>query len=353
MSDEVLLFSDLHLHPHKRRNERLEDCLKALNWVFDVAEERKITNILFGGDLFHDRQKIEVYTYQRAFEVLSKRLLQEKFQLYLLLGNHDLWYNDKTTVSSVFPLSALPGVRIISNPERINICGVNWDFIPFTHNPIATLEELKRKSGTPEYALGHIAIDGAVLHGTQHSDVTVEHDGDMISVSVGLFEHYKHTYLGHYHAEQRVNHKVEYIGSPLQLSFGEAFQKKHVIALNLKTNERTYIENDFSPKHFVINIEDKENYNLDGNFVRIKVEDISATDLISMRKEFIESGNLGSLEIKQQKKVLDQHVIQNAKAILHQGKEMLRGYIDQVGSNNLDRDELWQIGLKICEKKES
>ena len=146
---EILLFSDLHIHPHKRSNERLEDCLKALDWVFEIAEKRGITNILFGGDLFHDRQKIEVYTYQRTFETLQKRLKDKNFQLYLLLGNHDLWFNDKTTVSSTTPLSALPGVRIISQPERLNIEGSNWDFIPFTLNPILALEELKKQPGKP------------------------------------------------------------------------------------------------------------------------------------------------------------------------------------------------------------
>lgn len=352
MSDEVLIFSDIHVHPHKRSNERLEHCLKALDWVFDVAEQRGITQILFGGDLYHDRQKIEVYTYQRTFETLEKRLRGGKFKLYLLLGNHDLWYNDKTSVSSVIPLSALPGVQIISQAERINICGMNWDFIPFTHNPIDTLEELKKKPGNPEYALGHIAIDGAILHGTQYSDVTIEHDGDMVSVGVSLFDHYKHTFLGHYHAEQRVNDKVEYIGSPLQLSFGEAFQKKHIIAFNGKTGEKTYIPNDFSPVHLDIGIKDRDKYNLDENFVRIKVDDICATDLVAMRKEMLESYKMGSLEIKQQKKILDQHVIQDAKAILFKGDEMLVKYVDEIGPKNLDRDELLRIGRKICQKVE-
>lgn len=352
MSDEVLIFSDVHIHCHKRKNERLEDCLKAIDWVFDVAEERGISQILFGGDLYHDRQKIEVYTYQRAFETLEKRLRNNKFQLYLLLGNHDLWYSDKTSISSVVPLSALPGVKIISRPERLNIAGSTWDFIPFTHNPIESLEELKNKPGKPEYALGHIAIDGAILHGTQHSDVTIEHDGDMVSVGVSLFDHYKHTFLGHYHAEQRVNQKVEYIGSPLQLSFGEAFQKKHIIAFNGKTGEKEYISNNFSPLHLVIDVKDKDKYNLNDNFVRIKIDDVGATDLVAIRKEMLESYNMGSLEIKQQKKILDQHIIQDAKAILYKGDQMLAKYVDEIGSKNLDRDELLHIGRKICQKVE-
>jgi DNA repair exonuclease SbcCD nuclease subunit len=349
MSNNVLIFSDLHIHPHKRKDERLEDCLKVLDWVFDVAEENKITNILFGGDLFHDRQKIEVYTYQRAFETLQKRLNTGKFNLYLLLGNHDLWYNEKTSVSSVIPLSALPNVIIISNPERIIIEGSTWDFIPFTHNPIETLNELNQKSGNPEYALGHISVDGALLHGTQYSDVTVEHDGDMISVGASLFNHYKHTFLGHYHAEQIINNKVEYIGSPLQLSFGEAFQKKHIVIFNGKTGKKKYVENNFSPKHLVIKADEVDKYDLENNFIQIKVDDISATDLVSMKKELSDKSKLGSLEIKQNKKYIDKHVIQDAKAILLKGEEMLSKYVDEIGTKNLERDLLLQVGKKICQ----
>lgn len=350
---EVLLFSDIHIHPHKRRNERLEDCLKTLNWVFDVADQRGITHILFGGDLYHDRQKIEVYTYQRTFETLEKRLRDNQFQLYLLLGNHDLWFSDKTSISSVIPLSALPGIRIISQPERLNIAGSNWDFIPFTHNPILMLDELRKKPGKAEYALGHIAIDGAILHGSTYSDVAVEHDGDMVSISPALFSHYKHTFLGHYHAEQRVTEKVEYIGSPLELSFGEAFQKKHIIAFDGQTGKKVYIENEFSPRHLVIRPEEKDKFKLEGNFVRLWVDDIGATDLVSMKKEILEANNLGSLEVKQQKKVINDHVIQDAKAILYKGDEMLAKYIDEVGNENLDRDELLRVGEKIRQSGET
>lgn len=348
----VLLFSDLHIHPHKRSHQRLEDCIKALNWVFDTAESHGISSILFGGDLFHDRQKIEVLTYQRAFDTLESRMRCGRMNLYLLIGNHDLWYSDRTCVSSVKPFSALPGVRVVAEPCRIGICGSSWDFIPFTHNPVETLEVLKAMPGKPRYALGHIALDGAVLHGTQHSDVAVEHDGDMVRISPSLFSHYEHTYLGHYHAEQRVNAKVEYIGSPLQLSFGEAFQQKHIIIHDCDSGERTYVVNEFSPKHLVIRASEREAHDLEGNFVQMKVEDISSTDLVALRREIQASTNMASLEIKQQKKVMEEHVIRDAKAILYQGDEMLERYASEVGHEGLDLAKLLEVGRRICQGTE-
>jgi DNA repair exonuclease SbcCD nuclease subunit len=349
---KLLLFSDLHLHPHKRSNQRLEDCLTALRWVFDTAIEKGINYVLFGGDLFHDRQKIEIYTYQKAFEIFAEYSKKNKFHVYLLLGNHDLWFNDKTNISSVMPLSVLPNITVIGKPSRIDIDGHNWDFIPYTHNPIESLEQLKNLHSTMKYALGHLALDGAVLHGNQHSDVTIEHDGDMVNISASLFDHYKYTFLGHYHAEQRVNKKVEYIGSPLQLSFGEAFQTKHIILFDQEKCEKEYIENNFSPKHLVVNYADKDKYQLEGNYVQIKVDNIGATDLINVKKEIMENKTLASLEIKQQKKLIDEHIIQDAKAILYKGNEMLAKYADQVGHDGLDLKKLLAIGEKICIKTE-
>lgn len=348
----VLLFSDLHIHPHKRSNQRLQDCLSALRWVFDKAIEKNVKSVLFGGDLFHDRQKIEIYTYQKSFEIFAEYAKKNKFHLYILLGNHDLWFNDKTCISSVMPLSVFPNVTVISEPVRLEIEGHNWDFIPFTHNPIEAIEKFKSMHSMSEYSLGHLALDGAVLHGSQQSDVTIEHDGDMVSISASLFNHYKHTFLGHYHAEQRVNNKVEYIGSPLQLSFGEAFQKKHIILFNQQNCEKEYIENNFSPKHLVIDYAEKDKHQLEGNYVQIKVENIGSTDLINVKKSIMENSKIASLEIKQQKKMIDDHIIQDAKAILYKGNEMLAKYADQVGHEGLDLKKLLSIGEKICTKTE-
>lgn len=352
MSDEVLIFSDSHVHPHKRKRERMEDCLKVIDWVFQTARKRNIKNILFGGDLLHDRQKIEVYTYQRLFETLRRNLLGD-IKLWLLLGNHDLWFNENTSISSVVPFSSLPGVTIIDKPTRIHqvFGGGTWDFIPFTHNPVAALEELDAKYGPgAEYCLGHIAIDGAVLHGEHTADVQIEHDGDMVRVSPSLFERYKRAFFGHYHAAQQIGDNMEYVGSPMELSFGEANQKKHILAFDCAKNKRTYIENTFSPKHLILRQSDLGKHDLEGNFVQIVVDEIGATDLIQMRKEVIDNNKVGSLEIKQRKKKVDDHVIQDAKAILYKEDEMLTRYVDEVGSDGLDRDLLLKIGRGICDK---
>jgi len=200
--------------------------------------------------------------------------------------------------------------------------------------------------------LGHISLDGAILHGDQQSDVVIEHDGDMVRISPSLFDCYKHTFLGHYHAEQKVNDKVEYIGSPLELSFGEAFQEKHIIIFDGKTGKKQYIQNNFSPKHLIISIQDKDKYNLEGNFVQIRVDNMSATDLITMKKELLEQNHPSSLQIKQNRVKVDEHLVRDAKAILYKGDLMMEKYVDEVGCKDLDREKLLRIVKEICQKIE-
>lgn len=381
---KALLFADAHIHPHKRSTERLDDCVKALEWVFQTAIDRKIETILFLGDLFHDRQKIDVLTYQRTFEVFEKYLCKmgkevehfesshyaPPFEIFLLLGNHDLFHYQKWDISSVNPLRQLPGVVVVDRPCALRIGG-NSDghlvgFLPYTHDPIEDLKTVekdwKEHSNSTDkkrkrVLCGHCAVDGAVWNiraGTM-SEVNIEHDGDMIRVGPEVFDEWNRTFLGHYHAEQKLNKKVEYIGSPLELSFGEAFQKKHILIYDFDTQESEYVNNNFSPKHLIVKQDELDHYKLEGNFVRVEVDDITSKDVVDLRRELVEK--VGTLEIKQAAKN-EEHVVLEAKAILYKEDEMLEKYLNQVeipevGEGDkkkpLDKNVLLEIGKQICQ----
>ena len=80
----------------RKAKKRLDDCLDALTWVFETAKKNNIKNILFGGDFFHDRSKIESLVLHKTFNIL-KKYLDGSINFYILLGNHDLLYFEKTT----------------------------------------------------------------------------------------------------------------------------------------------------------------------------------------------------------------------------------------------------------------
>lgn len=354
---KVLIFSDLHCHPHKKSSERLQDCISVLDWVFKTSIEKNINKIIFLGDLFHDRQKIDVLTYQKTFEVFEKYLFEHELNLYLLLGNHDLWHNQKWDISSVNPLRKLPGVKVISEPSVEAIDDDHlFGFLPYTHNPIEDLKkveskwkiECKERNIKPSKILGgHIAVDGAVWNVRYNtvSEVAIEHDGDMMKVGPSIFEKWDKVFLGHYHAEQKLTKNIEYVGSPLQLSFGEAFQEKHIVIYDMDKNKCEYIINDFSPKHFIINEDELDEYELNGNFIRLEVEDISSSKMVEIRKNLIEDKKVATMEIKQSIKK-EEHVISDAKSILYNEEEMIEKYVEQANVD-LEKEKLVKVGKLI------
>jgi DNA repair exonuclease SbcCD nuclease subunit len=347
---KILLFSDIHIHPHKKSNKRLQDCLDVIPWVFKVAKENNIKTILFGGDFFHDRQKIDIFTYQKTFEVLSQEMNKGDFELYMLLGNHDLWYMDDTSISSVFPLSLIRGIKIIDKPCRIKIEDSIWDFLPFTLNPLESLSKIKSDEKR-EYLLGHIAINDARMHkGHYSSDIIVEHEGEMISIDSNVFSKYKHVFLGHFHSEQKVGKNIEYIGSPLQLSFGESFEDKHIIILDLETNNKKYIKNNFSPKHIICNENNISDHDLNGNFVQVVIQDASSVDIIDIKKDIFGNNDVLDLKIKQ-KLNLKEKQDEDEKIVFTSLNEIdvISKYVEN-SKTDLDKSYLKKIGENICKE---
>jgi len=361
---KILIFTDIHIHPHKKSSERLEDCLKVLDWVFEVAEDRNLTNIVFLGDLFHDRQRIDVLTYQKTFEVLERRLSERNLDLRLLLGNHDLWHNERLDVSSVNPLRSIKGITVVDEPCIQEISDgsedIKFGFLPYTHNPIEDIRWLEKewnssaKLGSRKILGAHLSVDGAVWNTrfNTSSEVAVEHDGDMVRVGPEIFKRWDRVFLGHYHAAQKLDDHVEYVGSPLQLSFGEAFQDKNILIYDTHEDSCEYIKNEFSPKHYIISEDEIDRYPLEGNFVRVEVEDITSKAMSDMRQTLVENSKVSTLEIKQSRK-REEHVITDAKSILQKEDEMLQKYIDQAAPNDLDKQLLLNIGMQICKGEES
>ena len=358
---KALIWSDLHIHSHKDRVDRLQSCIDVLNWVFEVSAKNNCDYIFFLGDLFHERAKIDVKNYLKTFEVFMNHMIRDAADrdMYLLVGNHDMYHKERWDINSIKPLTAIPRVHIVETPQQMIIGGRKIDWMPHTENPIKELAELKKNSnGVGDILFGHMSVNGAMLntcYGTR-SDVIVEHDNDMVPVEASLFDDWKMTFLCHYHGAQKLGEKVEYVGSPLQLTFGEAFQEKHIIILDLETLEKTYVKNEFSPKHLIITPKDiqDDNYNLNGNFVRVTVDSMSSKDLIDLKRDISKNYDILSLDTKQKEKQLteDRSVIENAQAILLNIDDMLVKYIKEHGvPEGLEANKLLASGKKCLEKQ--
>ena len=98
--------------------------------------------------------------------------------------------------------------------------------------------------------------------------------------------------------QQKLSDAVEYIGSPLELDFSEAFQQKHIIVLDTKTLDTEYVINDFSPKHLIIKESELDQYDLTGNFVKVIVDDITSTDIIDMKNKSVKEKKCATIQFE-------------------------------------------------------
>lgn len=361
MPNNVLIFSDPHIHTHKKSSNRLQDCIEVLEWVFDTAIEREVKTVIGLGDLFHDRTKIEVLTLFRVFEVFDKYFSKKSpFELYLLLGNHDMWHRDRWDVHSPAFLRAFDAVNVIDHPCSLDIQGELIDFLPFTEDPLDDLARLRTMNPRTNRGLlcSHLAVDGAKLNAFTEADVVVEHDGEMVKVDHHALSGWRHVLLGHYHGEQVLgdNGEVEYVGSPQELTRSEAFQQKHIILHDLDTFQREYIVNDFSPKHLILKPDQLKSQDLTQHFVTVMVpETISQSEIADMRHDILRNHDVGSLEIKTVRKKNrdeDAKTIQDARAILETQDEMVTRWVaecDPKDKAGLLESVLLKAGLRLIQ----
>lgn len=354
---KILLFSDIHIHNHKKSYERLDDCLNALQWIFNIAKEENIKSIIFGGDILHERQKIDIFVYNKIYNILCKNLSENDVNFYCLLGNHDLWFNENTQISGVYPFESIKGFKVISEPKTLKIEDSEWDFLPFTHDPLESMKSFNSNNLEKRYLIGHISIDGAILNSSGTiSDVIIEHDGDMVKVSKDIFVRYKHSFFGHYHKSQKLASNVEYIGSPLELSFGEANEEKHVIILDTETNEIKYIVNNFSPKHVYIyenDINKLKTSKLKNNFVCLLSSDIASVKTKECTEFIKENCDILSFQVKSvssknnNENKIDISFIEDAKSLMIDEEKLISMYVEKQDTKSLDKNLLSEIGNKI------
>lgn len=345
---KILIFGDLHIHRHKKSFDRLQDCLTVLDWIFGTADEANVEHVVSVGDLFFDRQKIDVLTYQKTFELFQK---YTSFQTHLLIGNHDMWQLEKWDISSLKPLAAIDNVSVISHPCTLMFDGHPVSFLPYVSDPILGIQQLENP-GPYKLLFSHIAVDGALWNSvySSYSDVVVEHDGEMIKVAPDIFTGWDRVFLGHYHAAQKLNDVAEYIGSPLQLNYGEAFQEKHIAIFDLETKRTEYVKNDFSPQHLVYSLEEAEkiqNPLASNNFLKIRTNNIVSPKNLEVQRRLVPHFSEVKVEAiprRANQVVEEKNIVENAKAILYQDEtKMSEMYVDAMGTKGLNRQKLMSV----------
>lgn len=345
----VLITADLHLHNHQKDLRKLEDGLECLRWIYKTARNNNCKNLIVAGDLFHDRNYIHTVAYFEACKIITEN---KDIQTYLLLGNHDMYrehtWNCPNSLESLKQITIL-----IDSPKTIRIDGLDIDFLPYTPTPSKYFSLFKPS----RLLISHLGLVEAILNATYDVRGVEDDSGEKEPIKKESFSKWEKVFLGHYHYPQKLDN-VEYIGSPMALTFGEANQDKHVIIFNTDDFSQKYVKNEISPKYFILdNVLDLDKINVHNSYVRIKSKDeYQNSNQFEITKKVKDELGARDVQVILIKKDISQETdkaLKNIDNFFGDKEKIIEHYISSNQELTLDKNKLKEIGMEIlCNSKE-
>lgn len=341
---KILLTADLHIYNHGYDYRRIVDGLQCLKWIYDEAISHGIKTVVFAGDFFHNRFIINTYASSQAFQIVYSAK-EKGVESIFLLGNHDLYHDNDWQDHSLQAVKEW--ATVIDSPRTIDIDGIPVDFLPYTPRPKQHLDAFVNPSNV---LITHLAILDALLN-PLYDVISVEDDSkEKDHIKASDFLKWKKVWTGHYHYGQTLEGFVEYIGSPMWLTFGEANQNKHIAIFDLNSLNTEYINNTISPKFYIINNEKQLDY-LDYKDAYIRI-DYDVVNKFEIRKKL---HKLGARMVRFNK--IDNSNETNTNAMISVAgmygnkTKLVEEYLKFIDTKQLNKEELLKLGLEIVNEQ--
>lgn len=260
--------------------ERLHSIKSALYEIADYCVANDIRVVVIGGDLLHGKSVIYAIAQEIMIEYFEK--YQDLIIFYVIDGNHDLSGKGEAVVSALRPLGNIPNVRWIRfDQTKMDADGIF--FVPYSYNLPSII-----KSNKARILISHFGLSEGMLNSGMSiiSDLSLKH----------LRGNYELVLLGHYHKPQEIiesGFSLYYVGSPIQLDWGEKNDEKRFLVVDSDTmdvqsipiqNYKKHIEVELTPESFDQAIEIARKAKESGDHVKVIMKEV--VDLTSLKGEF-------------------------------------------------------------------
>jgi len=286
-TSNVCCIADLHIGVHQNNPLWHETALKWANWLKEELVAKKISDIFILGDVYHYRDEVAVNTMHVVNQIFS---LWKDFNIVVLVGNHDAYYKDTSSVNSLSLLDGKNKIRVIDTTQTFTIYGRTVTFLPWG----AALSEVPKS----DILFGHMEVESFKMNSYKVCDHGIK--------TKTLFDKAKLILTGHFHLrEERVydDGTIIYVGNPYEMDYGDYNSTKGYYILDIKEMSYNFYENQNSPRHRKITITDiqtdpsnKEVLDLfAGNIVKIIVDGKHTTEEIDKIIKY--TANLNSVNV--------------------------------------------------------
>jgi len=324
----LFIFSDIQFHLNKNKSIMLED--RRSSWfklqlditrgILEEAVKAKVDYVLHNGDLFEDKDKIDVVVYNEVFSLFSE--FKEKGLKFIFnVGNHDKL---SVLLSSLKPFSVLG--EVCSHTRDFEFESERLRVIPYGQ------------------VIGNLSIPD-----TSKKNILATHE-DISELTLGpldfksksrlkkqIFTNWDIVFNGHIHKPQTLDNIVN-IGSPLIQDWGEKGENKRYIIYNSDSGIKSVPIK--GPKFITLETLTEEDIARikadDFNFYKIKI-DSSLVD-----KTLLDKHNIFPII---QKKEERERRMDEALSI----EDSIKWYVGD-SDTELDKAELQSLGLRYLER---
>lgn len=242
----VAILSDTHFGTRKGNETFLNSQLKFFREQFIPHLKREgIKTILHLGDFFDNRVHINSKVLNAVIELLGTDM--KDFEIYILVGNHDSYFESTIEVNSIEPLSLFPHVHIIKTINQIQLQDRKITMVPWivkNEEAIAQMESLPPS----DICVGHFEMASFDMFRNK----ICEH-----GISFEYFANrYPLTFSGHFHTrsvkEFANGNKIVYMGNPYHLTRNDIGDERGFCILNLDDLTYELINNEVSLKYITV-----------------------------------------------------------------------------------------------------
>lgn len=293
MAKRIVFFTDFHAHIFEDFakpdpefiNDRFRAQMEVLQRVFDIAREKQAV-LIFGGDLFHKRGKIDDVVFNNVYRIFA---INHDVQVNMIRGNHDSKNNTTNSPHWLETFKYLPNVDVFATPDwdivdnSFNLYAIPYsDDTSYLKEKIDEFKVLQVGSELPSVLVAHVGVDGAETGRYSHRLEGAFTVGDLHP------DTFDYVLLGHYHKRQFLGgtDNVLYGGNTIQTSYSDEGQDKGVFFIDLeKGGKPEFIA--IEQKKFVTFDHIPENVQeiVDNNYVRFQLPKDLAQEVAIFKEE--------------------------------------------------------------------
>jgi len=323
---KVLLTSDWHIE----EGIYTSICINYIDYLVHYCNANNIKDIVIAGDVFEKSSKIKNEAFLPIFFKMME-LKDDGYNLYFLLGNHDIYNVDNASLVEAF----VPFGKVFKKYEEINIGGRTFSFLPYTKN-----ENDIPNSG--DVLITHLSIADFYFDNKYHVN-------EKAGFSINMFNDWNIVFSGHFHKPQNQKNIV-YIGSPYQMNFGEIGQEKGFVVFDTKSNEWKREIYEDAPKYIRIKANDFTNVNVFNCFVEVEIEE-KIDNYIQLKHILYEKGALEVVPSFKNNENSEMDVDENIELALNKGiADMMVEYINNLTvKEGIKKEKLLEIFDKIID----